>query len=350
MINRTVIRVRVLQQLYAAMMGGFKTPSEVEKEFLASLDATYDLYFYLLDLVDAITQLHIELTEVRKNKYLAKEEDLKPNMRLIQNRLAEAIGSSASINNRMEKSGLSWRPQETILRNLLKEIVSSQLYQDYLLSENNYESDASFWISALKSIVFGNTDLDEHLEEVSLYWDNPQSFAEKIEIEDESMMDIEFVEQTVSNLKGTPFYSAQCNLLSPVQTAKDFVLKSLRRFNPQNNNTIDEVLLPMFKNYEERQFGCQLVRLASVKAQEYDSEIEKYCTNWEQERLANMHILIMRMALTEALNCMDVPLQVTLNEYIELAKLYSTTKSASFVNGVLDKLFRDLKKEKRIIK
>lgn len=350
MINRTVIRVRVLQQLYAASAGSSSSPKEIEKEFLASLDTTYDLYFYLLDLVDALTELHTELTEVRRNKYLAKEEDLKPNMRLIQNRLAQFIGTSNEINNRINHLSLSWRNQETLLRQILKEITSSDIYQDYLSSEDTYESDAHFWLSVLKTIVFVNSDLDELLEEQSLYWDNPQNVIEKIEIEDEGLMDIDKVEQTVEELKHTPYYSTVINATSPVQTAKDFVLKSIRRFNPEDNASFDELIIPKFKSYTEREFGCQLIRASLLKAREYDSLIEKYCINWEQDRLAEIDVLIMRMALAEAFNCKDVPLQVTLNEYIELAKSFSTTKSGQFINGVLDRLFQDLRQEKKLIK
>lgn len=338
----------MLQQVYAAHLSNNHNYQEVEQLFTDSLESTYNLYFYLLNLIDELTQLHSELTEIRRHKHLASAEEKNPNMRLINNRLTDALGNSQTLIDRLNKYPFAWKQEETLLRQLLKDIVSSTAYEEYLQSPENEESDVDFWINALKDIVFVNPDLDELLENYSVYWDNPQGVLEKVEVEE--MGDIETLDQTVAELEGTDFYSAQPCKLSPVQVVKEFVIKTLKRYRSKPTSGVEKALLPMYQSKQEGAFGLTLLRTALAKESEYQKIIEPYYINWEQERVADIDTIILILALVEALNFPDIPLKVTLNEYIELAKMFSTTKSGQFVNGVLGQLFADLQKEKKLLK
>lgn len=349
MINRTIIRLRILQQLYASEYGNATDPKSVENNFSLSLDRTYDLYFFLLDIVDSLTQLHTELTEVRRRKYLAKEDEKKPNMRLINNRLAQTLALSEQIRERCQERGLTWSDNETLLRQLLQKIVQSDRYKAYLQDEDSFSSDSRFWVDQLRDIVFKSHDLDEHLENLSSYWDSPSGIIEKVEVEE--MPDVDKIDNTIMEVKeDSNFYSCQSLESSPVEVIKDFVLKSIKRFDPEKHRSFDEVIMPMFKTQAEKEFAYDLLHRSLLKGKEYDAYFDPFLINWEQDRIASLDRIIMRMAITEALNFSSIPLSVTINEYIEIAKTFSTSKSGSFINGVLDSTFKRLKEEKKLFK
>lgn len=349
MINRTIIRLRILQQIYASESGNSSDPRSVEKVFTSSLDRTYDLYFFLLDVVDSLTRLHTELTEVRRRKYLAKEEEKSPNMRLIDNRLASCLRLSTKVSERCQEKGLYWSDNETLLRKILQQIVDSPRYEDYIKSEDSYENDTKFWIDVLREIVFKSEDLDEYIESISSFWDNPCAIVEKIDVEE--MPDVDKIEDVVLDTRSDEDrYSSQTLDSSPVEVVKDFVLKSIKKFNPERHASFDSVVIPMFRSEEERSFAYDLLHLVLLRGKEYDAYFEPFLINWEQDRIASIDRIIMRMAITEALHFASIPLTVTINEYIEIAKNFSTNKSGPFINGVLDATFKKLKKDGKLLK
>ncbi len=347
MINRTLIRIRVLQELFAYYHNPGKQLAEAEAQLAISNERTHDLYLYLLTLIPALTRLHRARLERRRNKLLRTAEDLNPNMRLACNRLAEAIDSSSLLREFVRVRGLVWTDEEMLLTTLLDEILESDLYQEYCATApDTFTADAKFWVQAFAGYTLKNAELDDYLESVSLYWDNPLAVTEKIEVEDK--IDIEEVDRVVAELEGTEYYHAVRLITSPVEIEKEFVLKSMRKAKPEI--PFDEVIIPAYKDEEDTTLAVELLRATIIHGAEYKEIITRNLKNWDMDRVTSVDMIILQMALAELLSFPSIPTMVTLNEYIELAKIYSTAESGVFVNGVLDSALHALRRENRIMK
>lgn len=307
MINRVLIRIKVLQVIYSFYQNGNKDLQSAEKELLFSLQKSYDLYHYFLLLIVELTYQQKRNLETRKNKYFPTFDELHPNMRLADNRFAAQIQKNAQLRKYAVEQGISWSNDLDFVKSILDVILQSELYAEYLKNpDDSYETDKEFWKTAFKILICNNPDVDEYLEDKSIYWND----------------DIAIVET--------------------------FVLKTLKKLDA--DSTPDTPLLPMFKDAEDKQFAVQLLRQALLKGTDYRARIEKHLKNWEAERVANIDLLIMQTALSEILTFPTIPVSVTLNEFIDISKYYSTPKSATFINGILDSVIKELKSEKLLFK
>lgn len=312
MINRILIRIKVLQIVYSYYQNGNNEQSAnnqlkvAENELLFSLRKSYDLYMYFLLLIVEVTNLQKRILENRKNKYVPTEAELNPNLRLVDNRLAKQIEENETLQKYMTEQGLSWDNDEDFVKMILDLILASDQYATYLNSENSYESDKEFWVSVFKKVICGNEAVDEYLQDKSIYWND----------------DIPIVET--------------------------FVLKTMKQFEEKNG--AKQKLLPMFKDLEDQSFAIKLFRQTLLKGPELRERINKHMKNWETERIANMDLIIMQLALAEMLTFPSIPVNVTLNEFIDMAKYYSTPKSGNFINGILDSIVGELKNEKLLLK
>lgn len=307
MINRILIRIKVLQIVYSFYQNGNKDLKSAENELLFSLQKSYDLYYYFLLLLIELTEQQKRNLDTRKNKYFPTFEELHPNTRLIDNRFVAQLEKNTRLQKYIAEQGISWDNDPDFIKSLLETILNSELYADYLNNpEDTYETDKEFWKNVFKSLICNNEAVDEHLEDKSIYWND----------------DIAIVET--------------------------FVLKTLKK--TEEIDGADASLLPMFKDAEDKQFAIQLLRQTLLKGTDYRERIEKHLKNWESERVANMDLIIMQTALAEILTFPSIPLNVTFNEYIDISKYYSTPKSATFINGILDSVIKELKSENRLLK
>lgn len=301
-----MIRIKLLQVVYSYYQKESSDLSLAEKELMFSLNKSYDLYYYLLLLILTLTDAEQKRLDLRKHKYLVTSEELNPNMRLANNRFAEQVRKNKQIGKFLNEKGSMWVEDDTsFIKGLLELIIKSDIYKAYLDSEDNYDSDQEFWKKIFKEIIFKNEDLYDFLEDKSIYWND----------------DMDIV--------GT------------------FVLKTIKRFTEK---TEEVELLPMFKCEEDREFAIELLHKTMVNKQEYSERIDRHIKNWDLERIANMDLYIMQIAIAELLNFPSIPVNVTLNEYIDIAKFYSTSKSGTFINGVLDAIVGELKKENKLFK
>lgn len=347
MINRTLIRIRVLQELFSYYHTEGKKLQQAEVQLTLSIGKTHDLYLYLIDLIPTLTRLHAERLERRKNKFFKSKEEASPNMRLVNNRLAAHISASEEIAKHIQEKGNIWSTDTRLLGLLLDEIESSELYRSYCQNEeDNFQTDVRFWISALNTYTFKNSLLDEFLESTSIYWDSPYATVEKIEVEEKP--DIETVEEVVHSLLKSEGYKANRLSTSAVEIEKEFAVKTLRKAS--EDTPLDETLLPLFKDEEDATLPLALMRATVLHAEELKGIIDANLHNWEMDRVTDVDMIILQMALAELLTFSNIPATVTLNEYIELAKIYSTSDSGKFVNGVLDSALKQLKKEGRVTK
>lgn len=307
MINRILIRIKVLQIVYSFYQNGNNDLKVAENELLFSLRKSYDLYHYFLLLIIEVTNLQKRTLDIKKNKYMPTHAELNPNTRLIDNRFAAQVAENAALQKYVAEQGLSWANDEEFVKSVLDIILASDLYNEYLDNENDsYETDKEFWRCVFKKLICGNEVIEDFLEDKSIYWND----------------DIEIVET--------------------------FTLKTIKKFEEKNGSK--QELLPMFKDLEDHSFAIKLFRQTLLKGAEYRERINNHMKNWETERIANMDLIIMQVALAEIMTFPSIPINVTLNEYIDTAKYYSTPKSGNFINGILDSIVSELKKEKVLLK
>lgn len=307
MINRILIRIKVLQIVYSYYQNGHYDLKVAENELLFSLRKSYDLYHYFLLLIIGVTNLQKRILDVRKNKYMPTDAELNPNTRLIDNRFAAQIEQNEALQKYVSEQGISWDNDEDFVKSVLDLVLSSDIYEAYLNNENDsYETDREFWRNIFKKVICGNDAVDDYLQDKSIYWND----------------DISIVET--------------------------FLLKTIKQFDEKAGSK--QKLLPMFKDLEDQSFAIKLFRQSLLKGSEYRERINKHMKNWETERIANMDLIIMQVALAEITTFPSIPINVSLNEYIDTAKYYSTPKSGTFINGILDSIVSELKKEKLLLK
>ncbi|MCE5331967.1 MAG: transcription antitermination factor NusB [Bacteroidales bacterium] len=307
MINRVLLRIKIVQILYSFYKGEGKSIPVAEKELFHSIERTYDLYFHLLQLSIEITQYAASRIETKRNKFRPTEEDLNPNTRFVDNKFIKQLSENIQFNEYLAKQKLSWVNHPDIIKELFDEIVATDFYAEYMnASTVDYAVDKDIWRKIYKKIILQNEELDSSIEDQSIYW-------------------VDDIEIVVS-----------------------FIIKTIKRFD--KNNAEKQLLLPMFKDEEDAEFARKLLRGVLTNGNQYRQMIDENAKNWELDRIAYMDILIMEVALSELMDFPTIPVNVTLNEYIEIAKNYSTEKSGTFINGVLDNIVGQLKKDNKLIK
>ena len=298
MINRELIRIKVLQLTYAYYQNGNKVLDVAEKELMFSLSKAYHLYHHLLSLVVAVSKEARKHYDVETAK-ATREGTPMPSAKFANNRLVLQIEENHQLNEFISTQNQAWEDDIDFVRRLYSQIVQSTIYNEYMASdEDSYDADKEIWRKIYKTLIMNNEDLDAVLEEKSLYWNDDKDIVDT------------------------------------------FVLKTIKRFDA--NSTPEQELLPEFKDEEDRSFARKLFRYTILNADQYQKYMSETSRNWDFSRLAYMDIVIMQIAIAEIINFPNIPVSVSINEYVELAKIYSTPKSAGYINGMLDSIARHL--------
>ncbi|MBQ8009747.1 MAG: transcription antitermination factor NusB [Bacteroidaceae bacterium] len=307
MINRVLIRLKIIQIIYAYYQNDSKNLDAAEKELLFSLSKAYDLYNYLLLLMVGVTEYALKRIENGKIKKLATDEDLNPNMRFVENKFIQQLQSNKMLLEYAHRQKRTWNDHEEFLKSLYEKIQATDIYKEYMAKgSTTYLEDRDFWRKLYKSLVCANEDLDRLMEEMSLYWNDDKEIVDS------------------------------------------FVLKTINRFDETEG--ADQELLPEFKDEDDRSFAIRLFRRSILNCDEYRKLINENTRNWDLNRVAFMDVIIMQVALAEILSFSNIPISVSLNEYVDIAKYYSTPKSGAFVNGTLDGIVKSLRLEGKITK
>ena len=313
MLSRRQLRIKALQALYAFIQSVNDQLDQGEKEMIRSLEKLYEIYIYQLSFLIEIVDFSGKRIEENKKKFIPTEEDLNPNTRFIDNRFYHQLAYNRDLLKYIDKYKINWVDQEDMIRKLMAQIRESKDYTDYLNKrQNSYNDDKDIFIKIIKKHLSRSEILQFYYEEKSIYWYDDFFTANLL---------------VIKAIKGIDSSWDEYHKL-PVFFEKD---------SEGNQN-------------EDKEFIINLFRKTIIKSAEYEKLIDEKVKNWEMDRIAVMDVLIIKMALVELLEFPSIPIKVTLNEYIELAKLYSTPKSKVFVNGILDKLIGDLKAQKRIKK
>ena len=306
MINRELIRIKIVQLTYAYYQNGNKNMDSAEKELLFSLSKAYHLYNYLLLLIIAVTKEARHQVEVLTTR--AKREGTEPpSDKFAYNKFAMQLEENKMLQEFVETQKQTWDDDVEFIRKLYGQITQSDIYRHYMENQDDsYEADREVWRQLYKALVVENDDLSNLLEDKSLYWND-----------DKEVVDT-------------------------------FVLKTIKRFDPKNKK--NQELLPEYKDEEDKDFARRLFRATIMNADQYQRYMSDASRNWDFSRLAYMDVVIMQIAIAEMLTFPAIPISVTINEFVDLAKIYSTPKSGSYINGMLDSIARYLIKEGMLLK
>lgn len=278
-----------------------KSPDMAKKELQLSFDKSYELYNYLLKLIIDLTDLQDRYLDEAKHKFLPTREDLYPNTKFVDNKFVELLRSNEQFQHYIQEHKLSWKDNEIFLKLMLNKIQDSDIYKEYMEIENcDLDSDCYLWRQIFKRLLIDDDDLLEELENQSMYW---------------SCDDLDFMGQ--------------------------FVIKTIKRFNDGDKNPI----MPQFKDQEDADYGEELFTATLSQEELNTATIEKFIDSkhWDSDRIALIDRVILLVALAEVRTFEKIPTTVTLNEYIEIAKSFSSPSSSVFVNGVLNAAIRELK-------
>lgn len=294
MINRELIRIKVVQLTYAYYQNGNKNIDTAEKELFFSLSKAYDLYNYLLLLIVDITREERRRIEIATQRAQREGTEV-PSQKFVYNKFAVQLEENKMLNEFVESQKLTWADDIEFVRKLCNQIESSEDYKEYMnTAESDYETDRELWRKLYKLFILNNSDLDSLLEEKSLYWND-----------DKEVVDT-------------------------------FVLKTIKRFEADSKNK--QELLPEYDDEEDKDFARKLFRATILNADQYQHYLSDASRNWDFSRLAYMDIVIMQIAIAEMLTFPNIPASVTINEFVDLAKLYSTSRSGGYINGMLDSI------------
>ncbi len=302
MLNRRHIRVKVLQGLYAFYQSGNDDLASGEKELLYGLEKIYDMYLYQLLLLGMLAEEEEKIIEENLSKRLPTYEDLHPNSRFAENACMKMIASDEKLRKTARNRRISWQNEKALLRKLMLHVREQKYYHDYLESDaKDFTNECKFVLKILNNSVMPFEQLHSFYEENSIYW------------------------------------------LDDWELVNKMVIKSIKLSEDQESQFH---LMELYKDPSDRDFACELFKRTIINHAEFDEIISSKTKNWDAERIALMDMIVMKMALTEILKFPDIPVKVSLNEYIELSKSYSTPKSNVFVNGILDKLVDDFAEQK----
>ncbi|MGZ3885048.1 MAG: transcription antitermination factor NusB [Bacteroidia bacterium] len=275
-----------------------------EKELFKSLDKIHNLYLHILALFIDLHHTAYMVIDEQKNKRLPTAEELNPNMKFVNNSLLVALSENAELKKEIEKQKVSWQSDYDLVRKLYTEIRNGELYKTYTNStENSVKEDREFLVSLITDFLSEHDVLANVLEERNIHW-----------------TDDTFV-------------------------AYNSVIRNFETFEGKFK------MMPLLKDEEDdKKFVSELFRKTIMYNKQYEDIIGIHTKNWELDRIANMDMLLMKMAIAEILHLKNIPVKVSLNEYIDISKEYSTPNSKTFVNGVLDKVIADLKSSGQIEK
>lgn len=299
LINRRHIRVKVLQTIYAMHQSGSDQLAKEERFLSASLDAIQDLYLIVLSILTEIRNKEVEFLDKSKKKHLATQEDLSPNLKFINNKVLLQLSESPSFNEALEKRKIrNWQLNDDLILILLNKVKASDLYMEYMSTEsqNDFSEDKNFVYNLFTDIIAPDDKLYDYLEDYRITWAD----------------DIPLINVIIQKQ------------LKPIKENENFVVP------------------PLFRDEDDRDFGFQLLRKTLLNEDKIAKEyIIDRTPNWDPERISQVDTIMLKMAICEFLYFPSIPIKVTINEYLEIAKEYATPKSSIFINGILDNLIKE---------
>ncbi|MBQ9525932.1 MAG: transcription antitermination factor NusB [Bacteroidaceae bacterium] len=307
MINRELIRLKLVQITYSYYQNGSKNPAAAEKELLLSLSRAYDLYNSMLLLMVELNRMALRMLEMRQSRAKRLGENAFLSAKFVENRFMHQLESNKQLQKYRENQRFDWADQEEYVRLLYGKIEESEYFKTYMTSgKNSYEEDREIWRLIYRHLICNNEELDSVLEEMDLYWNDDKVIVDT------------------------------------------FVLKTINRFTAES--TADQPLLPEYKDVSDQEFATCLLQKAIANKDYYYDLIASTTRKWDINRVALMDRIILQLALAEIISFPGIPVSVSINEYVEIAKMYSTSKSGKYINATLDNIAKRLIEENKLIK
>ncbi len=299
MFNRRVLRIKVLQVLYATYKKDENSLKKAETELLFSIKRSYDLLFFLILLLEDVTAYARKISDIRKNKKVASSEEKNPNLRFINNRVTESLTSHETYTKYINENKLSWDNHPELIVRIYQTIEKSEVFDIYMnQKEDSFRNDKRFIEFFYSEILYNCPDLFSVLEEQSIFW----------------ISDIDFIITRLSHI---------------IDNIKKDDYTSIK---------IPEI----YKKEDDKEFVINLLRNTLIHTEEYSKIITSNIANWDFDRIADTDKIILLTAISEIIKFPSIPVKVTFNEYIELAKIFGTEKSSGFINGTIDKIIKHL--------
>ena len=312
MINRTLFRTKVVQTLFAHYSGSDQTGLTARKTLLNKFSSTYSLYMMMLSFADELTTYANEQIDTNLKRASVLHQTYHANRNFANNRLAQQIFNNRRIRNYMENGQLRWDAGMNAVEAIYRQLVEAPFYKEFMAIEQpTYEDEKTLWRKIYSQLLLGSKELTSALEEMEVTLDHE-------------------------------------GWTTDVDMVVTYVIKTIKRF--KEDDTDELPLLEMFGSEEEITFAKDLLQWSIDNAEENKALIAKSLQNWEADRIAYMDQTILLVALAEIRQCSDIALEISMNEYIEIAKEYSGEKSHIFINGVLNRIVQDLRKENRLFK
>ncbi len=307
MFNRRVLRTKVLQVLYASYKKDENSLKKPENELLFSIQRSYDLLFFIILLLEDVTAYANKITDIRKNKQVATSQERNPNLKFVNNRVTKILTENEIYIKHINENKLSWDNSPELIRKIYKILEESEVFDIYMnQKDDNFRNDKRIIQFFFSEILYNCKELYSTLEEQSIFW----------------ISDIDFVVTRLTH-----------------------IIDNIKRGRPET------IKFPeMFKKEDDKEFVVNLLRNTLVNTEEYTQIVKDKVLNWDVKRIADTDMIILLTAISEIIKFPSIPINVTFNEYIEIAKIFGSKKSGGFVNGILDKIIKHLDKEKKFIK
>ncbi len=313
MLNRRILRIKAFKVLYANILAGNTSLAQAETQLDQSCEATRDLYLYMLSVVPALTQIAKDRLEAAKTKLRPTEEDLNPNMKFADNALAKLIAEDVDLNKLLAKKKYSWAQYDLILKKVMTSVASKEYFQKYMESDKvSLAEDCKLFTKIFEEEFVDLEELEMMLEEKSLYWNDDLAYA----------------------------LTWCCRSFKDFAAGKSWSMLPLYQSDMLDGPDVES----------DNRFVHKLLQTSYASYEKYAEMVAESVTGWERERLFSTDVVLIAMGLSEAVAFPEIPVKVTLNEYVEIAKFYGTPKSRAFVNGLLDRLIQKLTEDGAIVK
>ena len=313
MLNRRILRIKAFKVLYANILAGNSSLAQAETQLDQSCEATRDLYLYMLSVVPALTQIARDRIDAAKAKLRPTEEDLNPNMKFADNALAKLIAEDVDLNKLLAKKKFSWAQYDLILKKVMTSVASKEYFQKYMESDKvSLAEDCKLFTKIFEEEFVDLEELEMMLEEKSLYWNDDLAYA----------------------------LTWCCRSFKDFAAGKSWSMLPLYQSDMLEGPDVES----------DNRFVHKLLQSSYAAYEKYAAMVAESVTGWERERLFSTDVVLIAMGLAEAVTFSEIPVKVTLNEYVEIAKFYGTPKSRAFVNGLLDRLIQKLAEEGAIVK
>ncbi len=313
MLNRRILRIKAFKVLYANILADNSSLAQAETQLDQSCEATRDLYLYMLSVVPALTQIAKDRLEAAKTKLRPTEEDLNPNTKFVDNALAKLIAEDVDLNKLLTKKKFSWAQYDLILKKVMTSVASKEYFQKYMESDKvSLAEDCKLFTKIFEEEFVDLEELEMMLEEKSLYWNDDLAYA----------------------------LTWCCRSFKDFAAGKSWSMLPLYQSDMLEGPDVES----------DNRFVHKLLQSSYAAYEKYAAMVAESVTGWERERLFSTDVVLIAMGLAEAVTFPEIPVKVTLNEYVEIAKFYGTPKSRAFVNGLLDRLIQKLTEEGAIVK